>query len=226
MFYYDVLGLWTIKVKIKLDKKIILIDLDGTFVNVNTFHRWMKFLFKEALKKFQLVSVIKILTIIALRYTKRIDHAKMKYRILEISEEIITQKQIIQFVHSLTPYINKKLSNIVKDNEHTTILATAAPLFYTQTIKEIYHFDFVVATDDIGHSQWQENIREIKAQNIKNLFTKNDFDTKDAVLYTDHHDDMPLMHIVSYTYLINASKKTKQLVANTDINVVIIDEKS
>jgi len=226
MFYYAVLGLWTIKVKIKLDKKIILIDLDGTFVNVNTFHKWMKFLFIEAVKKFQVVSVIKILTIVALRYTKRINHAEMKYRILEISEKIITQEQITQFVHTLTPNVNQTLLNIIQDNHTTTILATAAPLFYVQSIKKMYHFDFVVATDDIGHSPWQENIREIKAQNIKNLFTEKGFDTKDAVLYTDHHDDMPLMHIVSCTYLINASEKTKQFVDSTDINVVIIDEKS
>jgi len=218
MFYYDVHGPWTTKVKIKLDKQIILIDLDGTFVNVNTFHKWMKFLFIEAVKKFQLISVIKILTIIVLRYTKRINHAKMKYRILEISEEIITKEQITQFVDTLAPYTNQELLNIVQDTNTTTILATAAPLFYAQTIKEMYHFDFVVATNDIRHSPWQENIREIKAQNIKNLFIEKGFDTKDAVLYTDHHDDIPLMNIASFTYLINASEKTKVLVNKAHIN--------
>jgi len=218
MFYYDVLGLWTIKVKIKLDKQIILIDLDGTFVNVNTFHKWMKFLFIEAVKKFQLVSVIKILTIIVLRYTKRINHAKMKYKILEISEEIITQAQITHFVQTLAPYVNQQLLNILQDSDTTTILATAAPLFYAQSIKEMYHFDFVVATDDLRQSPWQENIREIKAKNIKKLFDEKCFDTQDAVLYTDHHDDIPLMNIVSVTYLINASEKTKRLVNEAYIN--------
>ena len=218
MFYYAVHGLWTIKVKIELNKKIILIDLDGTFVNVNTFHKWMKFLFIEALKKFQLVSVIKILTIITLRYTKRIDHAKMKYRILEISEEIVTQKQITQFVETLSPYVNQKLLNIVQDSTTNTILATAAPLFYALSIKEKYQFDFVIATDNIGHSLWQENIREIKAQNVKKLLNEKGFDHKDTVLYTDHHDDIPLMKVVALTYLVEATNKTMQIIDDMNIN--------
>jgi phosphoserine phosphatase len=211
---------------IKLDKKIILIDLDGTFVSVNTFHKWMKFLFVEAFKKFQLLSVINILTIIALRYTKRIDHATMKYRILEISEERITQEQIRQFVDTLAPYVNQKLLHIVQDCTTTTILATAAPLLYAEGIKEKYHFNFVVATTNTTASPWQENIRDIKAKNIKNLFDEKNLDTKDAILYTDHHDDIPLMKVVSSTYLINASEKTKNLLADTHLNVVIVDEKA
>lgn len=226
MYCSDAHGQWIIKGKIKLDKKIILIDLDGTFVSINTFHKWMKFLFIEALKKLQLTAVMKIFNIILLRYTKRITHKKMKYMILEISEQIITQKQITDFVHTLAPYVNQELFNITQDNSKTTILATAAPLFYAKSIKELYQFDFVLATDDITHIPWQENIREEKAKNIKKLFDSNKWDFKNTILYTDHYDDMPLMKIVSLTYLLNASEKTKTLTHNANINFEVISEQS
>ena len=206
-----------------MNKKII-IDLDGTFVSVNTFHKWMKFLFTEALKKFQLTSAIKILIIITLRAMQRIDHTKMKQMILEISEKNIHQKQITQFVAQLNPYVNKNLLAILQNTSNTTILATAAPLLYAQSIKEFYHFDFVLATNTTTQLPWQENIRETKAQNVKKLFEIHSWDTKKSILYTDHHDDLPLMHLVYATYLVNASEKTKMLTHNANITVKIVDE--
>ena len=203
---------------------MIIIDLDGTFVRVNTFHKWMKFLFVEALKKVQLVSVIKILTIITLRYTKRIDHAKMKYRILEISEQIIEKNQIIQFVKTLDPYIHQDLFKIIQDKSHITILATAAPVLYAQSIKDIYHFDFLLATNDTTHFPWQENIREEKAKNVEKLFEQHTWDSEKSILYTDHHDDIPLMQMVSLTYLVNASEKTKILTRDAKINFELVYE--
>lgn len=207
-----------------MHNKIIIIDLDGTFVSVNTFHKWIKFLFIETLKKFQLIRVTRILTIITLRALKWIDHAKMKQMILEISEKSIQQKQIRQFVTTLNPYVNKNLLDIIQNSSNTTILATAAPLLYAQSIKGFYHFDYILATNNITQSPWQENIREIKAKNVQKLFEKHAWKIQESILYTDHHDDMPLMHLVSCTYLVNASEKTKILSSNANINVKIINE--
>lgn len=223
MYCYDVLGLWTTKVETKLDKQIKIIDLDGTFVSVNTFHEWMKFLFMQTLKKFQCISSLKILLVIALRYTKRIDHAKMKYMILQISENITTQKQIQNFVTQLNPYVHQNLLGIVQDSDTVTILATAAPLLYAKNIKEMYGFNFVLATPSTTDTPWQENIRTHKAKNIQTLFMQHHWKIEQATLYTDHYDDMPLMKLVSFTCLINASNKTKQKVENAHIKTVSLD---
>jgi phosphoserine phosphatase len=117
--------------------------------------------------------------------------------------------------------VNQKILHIVQDNTSTTILATAAPLLYAQGIKEKYHFDFVIATANTIASPWQENIREIKAKNVKNLFNEKNLDTKDAILYTDHHDDMPLMNIVSLTYLVNSENITIDILKGTNINFTL-----
>ena len=205
-----------------MTKKTIIIDLDGTFVSVNTFHKWMKFLFIEELKKLHLISMINILKIVYLRYFKRIDHATMKYMILEISEQNINQMQIDCFVDSLDTYIHTTLSNSVKDKSAITILATAAPLFYAQSIKDKYRFDFVLATPGTDTSVWEENIREIKRKNIISLYQNQHLKQEDSILYTDHHDDIYLMRYVSLTYLVNADSKTIDLVQNENINFKLL----
>jgi len=223
MYCYDVHGQWIIKVETTLHKHIKIIDLDGTFVSVNTFHMWMKFLFTQTVKKFQFITSMKILTIIALRYTKRINHATMKYKILQISENIITQKQIQHFIKSLQPYVHPKLLSMVQAPDTLTVLATAAPLLYAQSIKEMYGFDFVLATPYTTDTPWQENIRTHKAKNLQTLFTQQHLDAQQATLYTDHYDDIPLMKLVLETCLVNASETTKQKVKDAHIQTVCLD---
>jgi len=202
---------------IKLDKTIIVIDLDGTFVNVNTFHKWMKFVFFEALKKFHFISVIQILKIVFLRYLKYIDHSEMKYSILKISENITSEKQIITFVRSLNTYVNHTILKTMKDELSITILATAAPILYAQTIKEIYQFDYVIATGNTDEIEWKENIREEKKTNLISLLEKYSLGNQISILYTDHHDDLPLMKFSDLTYLVNASNETIKLTLDANI---------
>jgi len=223
MYCYDVHGQWITKVETTLHKHIKIIDLDGTFVSVNTFHRWMKFLFMQTVKKFQFISSLKILFVIALRYTKQIDHATMKYKVLQISENIITQKQIQHFVESVQPYVHPKLLSMVQAPETLTVLATAAPLLYAQSIKEMYGFDFVLATPHTTDTPWQENIRTHKAKNLHTLFMQQHLDAEQATLYTDHYDDIPLMKLVLETSLVNASETTKQKVEDAHIQTVCLD---
>lgn len=207
---------------IKLNKKIMVIDLDGTFVNVNTFHKWMKFVFIEELKKFHLISVLKILHIVFSRYLKLINHAEMKFSILKISENVTSEKQIITFVKSLHTHVNLNILKIMKDDLNITILATAAPILYAQTIKEIYKFDHVIATGSTNEVEWKENIREEKKKNLITLLEKYSFGNKISILYTDHHDDLPLMKFSDLTYLTNASEKTKELTLNANITFEIL----
>ena len=205
-----------------MTKKTIIIDLDGTFVSVNTFHKWMKFIFIEELKKLHFISIVNILKIIFLRYFKRINHADMKYMILEISEKNIHQTQIDNFVGLLDKYIHQTLSNIVNDESTLTILATAAPLFYAQSIKNKYGFDYVLATPGTNTSVWEENIRDTKRKNILSLYQNQHLKQEDSILYTDHHDDIYLMKYVSLTYLVNPDSKTIELVQNENINFKLL----
>lgn len=197
---------------INLHKNILIIDLDGTFVSVNTFHKWMIFLFKEEVKKFHFTSVINILKIIALRLIKSISHAEMKFRILQTSQKVIEEQQIHTFINTLDPFINKHIIDKLQEKTGISILATAAPLFYAKKIKEKYHFDHVIATPPTTETPWKENIREEKRKNLMLLLKSHSLNNNVSILYTDHHDDLPLMQFSDYTYLVNASEKTMNIV--------------
>lgn len=194
-----------------------MIDLDGTFVNVNTFHQWMKFLFIEELKKFHILTLLNILRHALLRYLKLTDHAQMKFSILSISEQKTDQEQIEKFVKSLHAYVNPTILDILSKKESITILATAAPAIYANTIQNIYDFDHIIATPETNYEPWEENIREIKKRNLMSLMEEHSLGEKISILYTDHHDDLSLMKESDFTYLVNPSETTKSIVSEAKI---------
>ena len=208
---------------IKLNKDILLIDLDGTFVSINTFHKWIKFLFIQELKKMHIISLLKILKIIILRLTKTFTHAQMKFAILQLSEKVIRSPEIVNFVNSLDKYVSTDILKKLKDDTSISILATAAPLIYAKQIKEKYHFDYVLATEYTDEKNWAENIKEIKRTSYHKLLEKQDITPKNVVLYTDHHDDLPLMQVSNLIYLVNASEKTINLISDKNILVKCIN---
>ena len=204
-----------------MDKKVIVIDLDGTFMLTNTFHQWIKFLFKEELKKFHFITLSKILKIMLLRFLKYIDHSQMKYKILKISENNMEHKQIHLFVHSLDKYLNNNILDMLSNKTDTFILATAAPMQYANYIKRIYYFDYVIATGYTSDNAWTENIRKNKQMNLKNLLNTEGLNHKIDILFTDHHDDLALMYDAHITYLVNPSKETKIHIRNAGIKFIL-----
>ena len=183
----------------------------------------MKFLFLEELKRLHLTSVIKILSIIFLRLTKNITHKQMKLRILKLSEKNISKQQINTFVETLDLYVNQTILTKLQDVSTRTLLATAAPLLYVQAIKEKYHFDDVIATAYTHVEEWRENIKEEKKKSYLKLLHDKAIDPKKVILYTDHHDDLPLMKISDFTYLVQPSESTKNAAKDANISFEIIE---
>lgn len=201
-----------------MDKKNIVIDLDGTLYTCNTFHKWMKFSFIEQIKTFDFIYPTKIGFYAVLRLLKKIEHSHMKFLILKESEKIVNNIYINKFVDSLSPYLNKKIYDILLENNHTYILATAAPKLYCEMIATKFSFNYVVSTETTNNKRWEENIREEKKMNVLLLLQNNNLGNEIYELYTDHHDDLPLMKCSRLTYLTNPSEKTKTLVKESQVN--------
>jgi phosphoserine phosphatase len=182
----------------------------------------MKFLFIEELKKLHFISVIKILIIIFLRLTKTITHKEMKFRILALSEKQISLKQINHFVDSLDIYVHQNILQKLQDTSYRTLLATAAPMLYAEAIKKKYHFDDVIATGYTHEKAWKETIKEEKKNAYIQMLQRDTFQPKKVILYTDHHDDMPLMKLSDFTYLVRPSEKTKTAALDANIAFEIL----
>jgi len=168
----------------------------------------MQFLFIEELKKLHLISLFKILNIAFLRLMKKISHTQMKFRILKISEKYINNQQINDFVDTLDPYVNPHILHTLQDVSNRTLLATAAPLLYAQAIQKKYHFDDVIATAYTHEKEWKENIKEEKKNTYIKMLDTHHLHPKEVILYTDHHDDLSLMKLSDFTYLVQPSKNT------------------
>ena len=200
--------------------KVIVVDLDGTLVNVNTFHKWMIFLFKKSLSH-NLLDSIKILKIISLRLVKLNTHKQMKYRILQISENTRYKNYIDEFVNELETYINNEVLEYTKENNTITILATAAPALYAESIANKYAFTYCLATPETSTKKWFENIKERKRESLEKLLNVEQLTKVDIVL-SDHHDDIPIMEMAESVFLVNASLDTKAILKKDGLDYLII----
>ena len=194
-----------------MENKVIVIDLDGTLLNVNTFHKWFIFLFKKTLF-INPIDSLKILFIALRRILKVIEHKDMKYKILKISESKKYTVHVDEFVSTLDIYLNKEVFSYIKE-ENITILATAAPSLYTQTIAKKYNLNYSICTPPSSQEEWYENIREEKKESLKELLNILNIRKIDRVI-SDHYDDIPIMEMAEKTLLVNASLKTQNLIRN------------
>jgi len=196
--------------------EINVIDLDGTLLRTNTFHKWMLFLLKKSFFKYPQDS-LKLIYIASLRLSKQITHTQMKYKVLQISEAQHFKKYIDDFVGTLDIYLNNEVLKFVKNDNTINILATAAPELYANKIADIYGFEYCLATPSTNNKQWYENIREKKKNTLLTLMNSMKIDKVDIVI-TDHHDDIPIMKLANQILLVAPSKQTIQLLEKNIIN--------
>lgn len=198
-----------------MPKKIIVVDLDGTLLSTNTFHKWIIFLFRKSLYINPFHS-IQILFILAQRLLKQITHKEMKYKILKISQKENYTYYIASFIESLNKYLNQDVLSHVQEENSLTILATAAPALYANAIASKYNIDYCSATPSIFSNIWYENIKEKKKENLQELL--DHLNLKDiAIVISDHHDDLWIMEMATRVILVNPSEKTKNILQKTNI---------
>jgi len=203
-----------------VSKKIVVIDLDGTLVSINSFHKWMIFIFKKSLITNRIDSC-KIIYSILKRFVKLTTHKQMKYSILQISEKEIYLKYIDEFVEELSVYVNTKVMSYLDDTNNVTILATAAPLVYVELFSKKFKFDYTTATPLSSDENWFENIRGKKKETLNKVLLSIDKNHCDLVV-SDHHDDIGIMELSKNILLVNPSEKSIALLEEKNIGFTII----
>lgn len=191
-----------------MKKKVLVVDLDGTLYTINTFHYFLKFLIFYCIKHFNIVLLLKIVGILALRLFKKITHAKMKYDILRsISNRINVDYQ--NFVEGIA--LKKRSIPVMHDDRfEIKILATAAPSCYANIIAEKENFHKCLGTDfpKTGFNDAYENIKAVKRNNVVN-YLKSKGIIEIEVFVTDHIDDLPLMKLAKRNLIVNPNEIMK-----------------
>lgn len=202
----------------RMKEKGIVIDLDGTFLLINTFERYFFYVWKDAVLKFKLHRVLFMFFLLVGRKLRFYNHSYFKMKVLSVN--YLKERGLQLFVNSIIKNLNPRVYNLYIDYRNRgyyTCLATAAPLLYADLIGKRFGFDAVCATPScIGNNKehWIENARENKLLYVKDFLDKKEV-TIDVVV-TDHYDDLPLMkRSRESNFLVAPSPKTvSQLLSN------------
>lgn len=201
-------------------QKVLLVDLDGTLLNVNTFHKYIFFITRYYSSK-NIFKTLSILILVIFRFIRLIPHSQLKYRLLKLSKQL-PKEEIHSFGQSLLKYQNDRVSDILLSYEGYKILASAAPEKYAQWLGDHFKFDATLSTKCPGQGKWVENIRENKRKTLEDHLKNTGKECCLDVVVTDHHDDLPVMELFSRVILISPSEKTLDLTRHLKEKIQIV----
>lgn len=162
------------------EMKTLIIDLDGTLIDCNSFTEFVKYLFLQ-LPEARLI----IMWIILLRKMRFISHSEAKRRIVALTRKYFHKLDLNSFIHKLSVHIRPSILQHIKSGVRV-ILATAAPEIYAVPFGESIGISEVFATPDTG----AENRGSIKVQNLEKAGVRF---SEETTIFTDHYDDLPLL---------------------------------
>ncbi len=199
-----------------MQNKGLVVDLDYTFINSNSFTYFVKWLGANYINKVKFHSLFKLLLVIAKRKLRLISHSEAKLLILKIYD--IDRLDILPFVEILKKNIDKNIFNIIQEYKsfgYITCLATAAPCVYSEILAKVNNIDMCICTSMSLDTEWKENIREEKFNNVKTKFDNNKIEI--SVVITDHYDDLLLVkNAKEKAIVVRANDLTKKMLKNYD----------
>lgn len=208
-------------------KKGVIVDLDGTLLSINTFHKYIIFSFMEAVKSNDLFTALKLIFFVFFRKLRIIKHDTMKLCILNSTDSYMNECRIKSFVSALLEKINNKVLELIKKykkRNYLICLSTAAPEIYVnELIKEFPQiFDFICSTPAPSREVlWRENVKQVKYNNTISLLNSRNVELN--VLITDHFDDIPLLSVEKdLNILVNPSKQTCRKLNEQNIKYSIL----
>lgn len=199
-------------------KSVIVVDLDGTLSNINTFHAFIKHILILALKTFDIMWGINIIFWTLIRGIKIISHKKWKYEILKFSYRKNTEKY--KFIDDLSTTINKDILKKLNDYD-VRILATGAPSIYVELLAKKYGFTHWCATSyNSSYTVFFENLRLSKYKTVQKILSNLKMNKID-LLVTDHIDDAELILYAKSVLLFRANKELVTFVENNKIGLKV-----
>lgn len=192
-------------------QKGLVVDLDGTLLSTNTFTQFIIQSTIVMIHTHKWGKVWLLIQVIIKRKLKQVTHEQMKFKILQITNDLFSEQEILQFAQKLSKERNNNVIKVITDYKkqgYITCLSTAAPFIYAKKIQEIFNIDLICATPSpINNLSWKENVKEEKCNNTIKLLNSNNIGLN--IFITDHYDDIPLLEISKEkNILISPSKKT------------------
>jgi len=187
--------------------KLIVVDLDGCLCKLNTFRYWLVFISFYFLFSLRWLSLLKIYGVVFERIFRGTGRVVMKRNILLVTGKV-NQVAINWFCCFLNRFTNQDVLAAIskmKELNAELVLSTAAPDCYVNTYSKYFNFFHVFSTPSLITPSWKENIGIEKLEFIQKEYGK---DVVVECMFTDHHDDLPLLLAAHKQVLVRPNAET------------------
>jgi len=189
---------------------MLILDLDGTILSVNSFRRWVLHLIYA---RFPHLGTARRLGIacatvgaLSARKMRLTGHEALKWRLQKLwqaategdggSSERSLAEELMGFVRpELLPVLKA-----VAAGEVEAVMATAAAGDYAYRLGESLGFTHILATNPMRAAAEPSNVGERKREAVLDFITRRGWQDRPRILFTDHEDDLPLIRICQTVY--------------------------
>jgi len=200
-----------------LKQKIAIFDIDNTILSVDSFLKFIFFIFKNY--PFKIINIPYLIFIFLLRLLNIISIEKLKEKFLNILLSDLSDEEIKNLTNNfinkvLFKKIKPKLKNYItelKSNGFHIIFATASLEFYIKDLATFFSADAFVATQILR----KDNIFYIKGKNckdiekifrLKKILNVEDIDRENSIAYSDSITDIFFLELCKKFYLVDRKK--------------------
>lgn len=196
--------------------KVDIFDFDGTIIRKNSFPLWILFIMKKSITTFSPKVFILFSANLILRKLNIITHEKLKHRLLLVD---YPDSYNLEFMLSLRSSINKKVLKAIHTASNP-LLSSAAPLKYIKYVNIAFgvKFESIIGSKIDDNGNLFNNISNKKVISLKKTHPHSSVDK----IFTDHHDDLPLIKIADQRFIVSPSKETMEILKRHKINFTTI----
>jgi phosphoserine phosphatase len=189
---------------------MLILDLDGTILSVNSFRRWVFFLMRARFPHLGATERLRVacatLKALSERKLRLTEHEALKWRLQQLWQAATVGDGGLSergFVDELMGFVRPELVpllNAVASGEVEAVMATAAAGDYAYGLGRTLGFTHILATPPRRAVTDPSNIGERKRQAVLDFIARQGWEDRPRILFTDHEDDLPLIRVCETVY--------------------------
>jgi phosphoserine phosphatase len=189
---------------------VLIFDLDGTILEVNSFPLWVHYLMIGKLSGIglhrRLLLSLRTLRLLLSRKLGRLNHDELQRRLQVAWRSAVGPRSAVLEDHFGSTLLQRVRRNLRPLLEAVTaegldaVLATAAAADYAESFGRRIGFQHVLATPPGRAIGAPSNSGAQKRRQVLDLLHELDWRDRKLVLFTDHVDDLPLIRECSAIY--------------------------
>lgn len=201
---------------------VLVFDLDGTVLSVNSFPHWASFLLRHPLPHLRPVrrARIRIGVGVALvrRKLGRMGHEELKWRLQRLWQDATAgdggqaeralQDRLMRYVR---PDLQPALATVALGAD--AVLATAAAADYADGLGRRLGFRHVLSTATRRDRPGASNVGEGKRDAVLAFLERQGWSARPRILFTDHRDDLPLIEVCTETRWFGPAPRLREVQA-------------